>query len=174
MRIVKRYLFFILTLAITVIIFILDKESGKSVLTIAESSFIQMIMVLPPIMLLLGLMDVWVPRETMMKFMGNNSGVVGVLLAIALGSVAAGPLYAAFPITGVFIKKGVKFSNIMIFIGAWCTTKIPTLFFELSALGARYTFTRMIVNLPFIIIIAYLIEKILGKDELLEIYKNHS
>jgi len=157
-----------------IIIFILNKESGKSVLTIAESSFIQMIMVLPPIMLLLGLMDVWVPRETMMKFMGNNSGVIGVLLAIALGSVAAGPLYAAFPITGVFIKKGVKFSNIMIFIGAWCTTKIPTVFFELSALGARYTFTRMIVNLPFIIIIAYLIEKILGKDELLEIYKNHS
>lgn len=171
MKIIKRYLFFIIVLMITLGISIIDLESGKSITYVAINSFIQMVSVLPPIMLLLGLLDIWVPRETMIKYMGEDSGIKGILLAILFGSVAAGPLYAAFPVTAVFIKKGVKFSNVMIFIGAWCTTKIPTLLFELSALGYRYTFTRMLVNLPFIIIIGYFIEFILGRKELDEIYK---
>lgn len=172
MRLVKRYFFFIMVMIVTISISLVDYQSGKSVTTIALDSFIQMISVLPPIMLLLGLLDIWVPRETMIKFMGRDSGIKGVLLAILFGSIAAGPLYAAFPITALFIKKGVRFSNVMIFLGAWCTTKIPTLLFELSALGYKYTFTRMFVNLPFIILIGYLIEFILGKTELHSIYKD--
>lgn len=171
MKILKRYLFFFIILLITVGITLINFNCGKSIFTIALASFKQMISVLPPIMLLLGLLDVWVPRETMLKYMGGNSGIVGIALAIILGSVAAGPLYAAFPIIAVFTKKGVKFSNIMIFVGAWCTTKIPTLLFELAALGPKYTFTRMFVNLPFIILLGYIIEYLIGDKELKEIYK---
>jgi hypothetical protein len=58
-----------------------------------------------------------------------------VVLAILIGSAAAGPLYGAFPVAAVFMKKGVKFSNILIFIGAWSTTKIPMILFEVSSLG---------------------------------------
>lgn len=163
---------FFIVLFITLVIAIVDFNSGKSITKIALDSFSQMISVLPPIMLLLGLLEVWVPRETMLKYMGDNSGIMGIVLAIVFGSVAAGPLYAAFPITAVFIKKGVKFSNVMIFIGAWCTTKIPTLLFEVSALGYRYTFTRMFVNLPFIILLGYLIEWLLKEEDLRELYKN--
>jgi len=129
-------MFFFIVLFVTLIITIIDFNSGKSIANIAVDSFKQMISVLPPIMLLLGLLDIWVP------------------------------------ITAVFIKKGVKFSNVMIFLGAWCTTKIPTLLFELSALGYKYTFTRMFVNLPFIIILGYLIEGLLKEEDLKEIYKN--
>lgn len=172
MNILKRYMLFFIVLFITLVIAIVDFNSGKSITKIALDSFSQMISVLPPIMLLLGLLEVWVPRETMLKYMGDNSGIMGIVLAIVFGSVAAGPLYAAFPITAVFIKKGVKFSNVMIFIGAWCTTKIPTLLFEVSALGYRYTFTRMFVNLPFIILLGYLIEWLLKEEDLRELYKN--
>lgn len=172
MKLIKRYMFFIIVLLSTAIITLIDFESGKGITSIALDSFNQMISVLPPIMLLLGLLDIWVPRETMIKYMGKGSGIKGVLLSILFGSVAAGPLYAAFPITAVFIKKGVKFSNVMIFIGAWCTTKIPTLLFEISALGYKYTFIRMFVNLPFIILIGYIIEWILKKEDINFIYKN--
>jgi uncharacterized membrane protein YraQ (UPF0718 family) len=172
MKLIRRYLFFIIVLIVTVGITLVDFQSGNSISKIAFDSFKQMISVLPPIMLLLGLLDIWVPRETMIKYMGRDSGIKGILLAILFGSVAAGPLYAAFPVTAVFIKKGVRFSNVMIFIGAWCTTKIPTLLFEISALGYKYTFTRMLANLPFIIIIGYIIEWILKKEDLNDIYIN--
>ena len=40
-----------------------------------------MLSVLPPIMIMLGLMDVWVPREQLMKYMGNNSGIIGIFFS---------------------------------------------------------------------------------------------
>ena len=103
----------------------------------------EMLLVLPPIFVLLGLLDVWVPRETMIKFMGEKSGIIGVLLSIILGSAAAGPLYAAFPIAAVFMRKGVKFSNILIFMGPGPLQKIPMLLFELASMGTKFTLTRL-------------------------------
>ena len=84
---------FLMVLLITIIITYFNKEIGLKSFGIAFSSFRQMISVVPPIMLMLGLMDVWVPRETMMKYMGNKSGLKGIILAILMGSLAAGPMY---------------------------------------------------------------------------------
>lgn len=130
-----------------------------------------MLLVIPPVFILLGLLDVWVPRETMIKYMGERSGVKGIVLSIILGSAAAGPLYGAFPVAAVFMKKGVKFSNVLIFIGAWSTTKIPMLLFELSALGAAFTLTRLLIDIPGIILIAFLLNAYISKEEKESIYR---
>ncbi|WP_010243426.1 permease [Acetivibrio cellulolyticus] len=82
-----------------------------------------MLSVIPPIFILLGLLDVWVQRETMIRLMGEKSGIIGVTIAFLLGSAIAGLLYAVFPVAGVLLKKGSKFSNVLIFIGAWSTKK---------------------------------------------------
>lgn len=107
----------------------------------------------------------------MIKYMGEKLGLKGIILAIFLGSAAAGPLYGAFPIAAVFMKKGVKFRNILIFIGAWSTTKIPMFSFELSALGARFAVTRLLVNIPDIILIAYILCALVDKLEVKKIYE---
>ena len=93
-------------------------------------------------------------------------------MSILIGSAAAGPLYGAFPVAAVFMKKGVKFSNILIFIGAWSTTKIPMLLFEMTALGTKFAITRLLIDIPGIIIIAYVLSKLVTKDEVKEIYEN--
>lgn len=129
-----------------------------------------MLLVLPPIFLLLGLLDVWVPRETLMRFMGPGSGLKGLVLSFALGSAAAGPLYGAFPVAAVLMRKGASFSNILIFIGAWSTTKIPMLFFEMNYLGVRFALARLAIDIPGIIIIALAIKAIVPKAELERIY----
>lgn len=139
-------------------IFIFNKNLGMSVFNSTRSSFLQMLSVLPPIMLMLGLLDVWVSRESMMKYMGDNSGIVGILLSILIASLAAGPMYAAFPFTAVLLKKGVKFSNIIIFMNAWCVTKLSTLLFEIGALGYKFTFARLIIDIPGVIIMGYIVD----------------
>lgn len=65
--------------------------------------------------------------KTMTKFMGEGSGLKGILLAMFIGSAAAGPLYA-FPVAAVFMKKGVSLKNILIFIGAGLQQKFPLIF----------------------------------------------
>ena len=169
----KRYIFFIVCLIVTIIITILNKDLGLKSFNIAFSSFKQMLQVVPPIMIILALIDVWIPRETMMKYMGDNSGIKGVSIAMLIGSIAAGPMYAAFPFTKVLLKKGVKFSNIIIFMNAWCVTKISTLMFEFSSLGYKFTLARLLIDIPGVIIMGYLVQFLMTKDELDRLYKDN-
>lgn len=171
-KLLKRYRAFIIVLGVMLIITIFNVELGMKAFSITGYSLKEMILVIPPIFVLLGLLDIWVPRETMIKYMGENSGLKGILLAIFIGSAAAGPLYGAFPIAAVFMKKGVKFSNILIFIGAWSTTKIPMFLFEVASLGMKFAMTRLLIDIPGIIIIAFILSAVISDDEVKKLYDN--
>ena len=107
----------------------------------------------------------------MMKYTGKNSGLKGVLIAFLLGSAAAGPLYAAFPIAGIMLKKGSSLFNVFVFIGAWSTTKIPMLTFEAASLGIKFTIMRLILSVMGIVIIAGATEKLLNQEQQEKIYE---
>ncbi|MHB0896020.1 MAG: permease [Spirochaetales bacterium] len=167
---IKRYIGFIVAAAAFVaFILILPGYREKSLSMIVFQTK-TMLLVIPPIFILLGLLDVWVPREKMMRFMGPSSGMKGGVLAFLLGSFAAGPLYGAFPVAAVLMKKGASFTNILIFIGAWSTTKLPMLLFEMSALGVRFALSRLAIDIAGIIVIAIAIKRSLSKTEVEAIY----
>lgn len=170
-NILKRYWIFLLLLIVNVVIGLIFPEIGKRTLEISKQNVIEMLLVIPPIFVLLGLLDVWVDRTIMVKFMGKGSGIKGVLIAFLLGSAAAGPLYAAFPVAGVMMKKGSSLFNIFIFIGAWSTTKIPMLTFEAASLGLTFTLLRLGLSIVGILIIAFVTEKILSETHKEEIFR---
>ncbi|MEA4871787.1 MAG: permease [Synergistaceae bacterium] len=171
-NLIKRYKGFLIVLACVGMLTIFNRSVGVKAISISARSFVEMLFIIPPVFVLLGLLDVWVPRESMVRYMGEGSGLKGVLLSLFIGSAAAGPLYAAFPVSSVFMKKGVSFSNVMIFIGAWSTTKIPMVLFEFESLGASFALTRLLVDIPGIIIIALLLTKLGSKEEIRGIYQN--
>lgn len=167
----KRYLVFLIVFVAMILLTLFHRKLGLNAFRITANSVKEMLLVIPPIFILLGLLDIWVPKETMVKYMGEGSGLKGVLLSIFIGSAAAGPLYGAFPVAAVFMKKGVKFMNILIFIGAWSTTKIPMLLFEIAALGNKFAITRLLIDIPGIIIITFIISKLVSKKEIDKLYE---
>ena len=108
----KRYRMFLVLSGASIALTLLAPDIGWTALSITKENTLEMLSFLPPIFILLGLLDVWIDRETMMKYMGNGSGMRGGLLAFILGSAAAGPLYAAFPMAGVLLKKGASLFNV--------------------------------------------------------------
>lgn len=130
-----------------------------------------MLMILPPVFLLLGLLDAWVPRESMIRLMGPASGLRGTVLAFAMGSAAAGPLYGAFPVAAVLMKKGASFFNVLVFLGAWSTTKVPMFLFETQSLGWRFALSRLAVDLAGIVLISFLIARLMPKEEIERMYR---
>lgn len=116
-KFIKRYRFFLLLVLINGLLFMFKPELGRETAALSFRNLLEMLSVIPPIFLLLGLMDVWVPRETMMKYMGKDAGIKGGIFAFVLGSFSAGPLYASFPVAAVFLKKGVLLTNVFLFIG---------------------------------------------------------
>lgn len=171
-KIIKRYSYFLLFLFINIVLVFVMPDIGMSALKITKDNIITMLGLIPPIFILLGLLDVWIERETMMKYMGENSGIKGCIIAYIMGSAAAGPLYAAFPIAGVLLKKGVSLFNVFLFIGAWSVTKIPMLLFEATSLGLKFTVIRFCCNVIGIILIAFILSKFTDDTAKKEIYEN--
>lgn len=145
--------------------FLIAPSLAESALKKAGSSFVEMLWVVPPVFVLLGLLDVWVKRETMVKAMGKGSGLRGILLSFFLGSAAAGPLYAAFPVAVTLLRKGSSLRNVLIMIGAWSTTKIPLLMFEAGSMGMPFTLIRFGLNVVGILGIAWLTEQLMSSHE---------
>ena len=170
---IKRYRVFLLLALANIMIGLILPDIGKKSLELTRVNLMEMLSVIPPIFILLGLLDVWVDRATMMKYTGKGSGFKGVLIAFLLGSAAAGPLYAAFPVAGVMIKKGSSLMNVFIFIGAWSTTKIPMLTFEAASLGLPFTLTRLALSIMGIMGIALITQRSLNETQKQELYKLH-
>jgi len=171
LNLVKTYRYFLLIILFDVVITVFHPSTGYTIFQYTAGNFAEMLSVIPPIFLLLGLLDVWVPRETIIRYLGEGSGVKGIVLSIVLGAAAAGPLYGAFPIAAVMAKKGTKYSNIIIFLCSWSTLKIPMFLFEMSALGIKFALTRWLVNIPGILAIAYIIDRLIGAEDKAEFYR---
>jgi len=137
----------------------------------ATFQFVEMLKIVPPIFLMIGLLDVWVPREMMIKMMGDKSGLIGVMIAFLFGTFAAGPLIAAFPVAMIMLKKGARFANVMFFLTIWASAKLPIIFFQTTTLGIEFT---AISNVTLIIVYlagSFIIEKTFSQRELGQIYK---
>lgn len=169
-QIAKRYRVFLILFCCNLVISVVMPEIGLTAYSNMFGNIKEMISVIPPIFILLGLLDVWVDRATMMKYTGKGSGIKGILISFLLGSAAAGPLYAAFPVATVMLKKGSSIFNVLVFLGAWSTTKIPLLTFEAASLGMRFMLTRLCLSLVGIMAIAFITDKSLSQEERDEVY----
>jgi len=161
----RRYRLFFVIVLVDLVVLVIRPELGRTIFSHSWDVVAQMLAILPPVFLLLGLLDVWVPRETVMRFVGEGSGIRGTMLSIVLGAAAAGPLYGAFPVAHTMSRKGASYFNIIVFIGAWSTLKIPMFLFELSSLGTRFAVSRWVVNVVGIIIMAALINRTLDQSD---------
>lgn len=172
-QVLKRYKVFIVLLLVQILLIVTLPETGWNSLKNIESNVKEMLGVIPPVFILLGLLDVWVDRQTMMKYTGSGSGIKGAFISFILGSVAAGPLYAAFPIAAIMLKKGSSLFNVFLFIGAWSTTKIPMLTFEASSLGIPFMAVRLCMSIVGITLIAESMNGMLSKKDKATIYEKN-
>jgi len=169
MDFIKNNKLLVVSLIGLVVLFLFSVDKGLEASSNAIDNFKTVGMVLPPIFVLIGLLDVWVPKETMIKFMGKGSGIKGGLIAILLGAVGAGPLIVAFPIAALLIKKGAKLSYVFLFLGAWTSVKLPIFMFELANFGSKFTLIHVSSNLLIYLIGAIIIEVSLKSNDLTEI-----
>lgn len=113
----------------------------------------EMALIMPPVFILMGLIEVWVPKDKIQKWLGHGSGLKGGVISVLFGSLPTGPLYAAFPMTASLLKKGASVTNMVLFLGSWAALKIPQLIVEAKFLGLGFTGLRFILTLAALILI---------------------
>lgn len=158
MKNVKKYIFLLVFLILIGLSYMFDFAAGEKIGMNFWMFFKEMILFLPLMFILIGLFDVWVPRERIEKHIGKESGWKGTGLVILLATLQAGPLYGAFPFAYILWKKGCSIRNVFIYLGAFSTIKIPMLTFEIGFLGLKFSLLRTLITLPLFILIGYLME----------------
>ena len=154
----KQYLWLFIYLVLTLASFAFGFHPGKEVFGNFTKFFIEMVTFIPFLFIIVGLFDVWFPKERVQKHIGQESGIKGILIVIVLAMLQAGPLYGAFPVAYMLHKKGASIKNIFIYLGAFSSLKIPMLGMEIGYLGIHFTLARTTVSLPLFIAVGYFME----------------
>ncbi|PGL69446.1 permease [Bacillus sp. AFS055030] len=155
----KKYRFFFILLVVFIVLPLINHSLGMKAFQLTGNSLIKMLFLLPPVLIFVGLLDKWVEKETIIKYMGNKSGIYGVLFAFLLGGIAVGPLYLAFPIAVLLLKKGASIRYVVFFLGVWTTAKLPIVIYEFASFGMKFTLIHICLGLVFYYLMGMIFEK---------------
>lgn len=139
-------------------------EPGKIISGNFNDFIMELASFLPVMFLLVGLFDVWIPKEMIEKEIGQKSNWLGSFWVVLLAMLQAGPLYGAFPVAYILRKKGASVRNVFIYLSTFSCLKLPLLTFEVSFLGWKFSLLRTLFTLPVFLLIGLIMEKYLGKD----------
>ncbi len=118
-----------------------------------------MLRILPPVFILIGLFEVWVSPEAVQKHCGKDSDWRSYLWAILLAGTCVGGIQMAFPVAYALYKKGARLRMIFTYVGAAAICRIPLTTFEISFLGLKFTLIRWLVSLPLVMVVAVFLER---------------
>lgn len=160
LRLIKKNKILFVALIAYVLLFVVDKEKGLTALSESKYYFIEMLEILPAVFILVAIIQAWIPTRVIVKHFGDGSGIKGILIAFAVGSLSAGPIYAAFPVCKMLYKKGASIKNIVIILSSWAVIKVPMLITEVKFMGTHYMLVRWFFTIIAILMMALLMGKL--------------
>ncbi|MEH7457907.1 permease [Bacillus sp. JJ1127] len=164
----RKYHFFFILLSVLIILTLINQTVGWKAFQLTGKSILDMLLLLPPVLVFVGLLDKWVEKETLIRYMGKKSGIYGTLFSLLLGGIAAGPLYVAFPIAALLLKKGASIRYIVFFLGVWTTAKLPVIVYEFASFGVKFTLIHICFGLLFFYLMGVIFEKFYDHRQLLK------
>ena len=162
----KDNLFFIVVAIAYIVMFIVRPDMG--IVSVKNSAYYikEMLLIMPVIFVLTALLDAWVAKEKITKYLGKESKTKGVALSFVLGSISAGPIYAAFPMCVMLHKKGASVRNLVIILSSWAVIKVPMLLNEAKFLGPKFMLVRWVLTIIAIIIFSWITAKMVKDEDL--------
>jgi uncharacterized membrane protein YraQ (UPF0718 family) len=165
-KLIKNNIFFVLVVMAYLVLMIFHSQTGLQGIYNSGYYMKEMLMIMPAIFILTALLDSWVPKETIIKTLGKEAKTKGIIFSFLLGSISAGPIYAAFPLCVMLHKKGATIKNIVIILSSWAVVKIPMLINEAKFLGLTFMVVRWILTVISIMIFAWIMGKIVKDSDL--------
>jgi uncharacterized membrane protein YraQ (UPF0718 family) len=156
-----------LVLVVLAYLLLLVFDTEKAITSFNNSLYYlkEMLLVMPVVIIFTILISAWIPQKTIINHLGASSGLKGNLLAVLIGMLSTGPIYAAFPIAGIIKHKGGSTQNVVIILSTWAVVKVPMLINEVKFLGFKFMITRWILTIIAIIIFAKITQLIVDNKK---------
>jgi len=119
-----------------------------------------MLLILPPAFIIIGLFEVWVSREKIENSFGSASGFKRHIYAILLAATTVGGTFVAFPVANSLYHKGADYSSIFTYITSASLVMIPMSIMEASIIGLEFTILRIGLSLPLVVLSSIWLNKL--------------
>lgn len=106
----------IIALVAFIVAFMKDKNKAMQSIKMAAKSFIKIFPMVLIIIVAIGLLLGFVPPDQISRLVGEQSGIVGVLLIGVFGAVMYIPALISFPLGASLLKSGASVAAVAAFI----------------------------------------------------------
>jgi len=142
-----------IALAVGIAAVIVYRRDGQArFFEILISDFYLFVDILPKVLaacLIASFVAVLMPRETVLRWVGAESGLLGILVAMLAGVVCPGGPITIFPIAAAFVAIGADVGAAIAFITSWTLLGYArVLVWEWPFFGAEFVMWRIVVSLP--------------------------
>jgi len=160
---VRNFLIYLVFAIFVAVSYKFNYHPGKQIGANFAKFLLNMMKILPPAFVLIGLFEVWVRKEAVERHLGAGSGVKGYLSAIMLAGTIIGGPYVAFPVACSLYNKGARLAVIFTYVSAASICRVPMTIFEASFMGLKFTLIRYLVSLPLVVMSGKILESYLMK-----------
>ncbi len=150
-----------LTGALLLISLVVSRKKTLLALKKAWKSFEKILPELIAIMLFVGLLIALLDPGTISALLGDNSGVLGLLIASVVGSITLIPGFVAFPMADMLLNNGAGITQIALFISTLMMVGVVTFPVERKYFGTKLTVLRNSFAFGFSFLVAGLMGMIL-------------
>jgi uncharacterized membrane protein YraQ (UPF0718 family) len=136
-------------------------------LEILVSDFHLFIDILPKVLaacLIAAFVAVLMPRQTVLRWVGAESGVLGILIATLAGMICPGGPITIFPVAAAFVAIGADIGAAVAFITSWTLLGYARiLVWELPFFGGEFVIWRTIISIPLPIVAGLLARTVVAR-----------
>lgn len=90
-----------------------------------------------------GMVQALIPKELLSKWVGEESGMRGILIGTVAGGFAPGGPYVSLPIVAALLHSGASIGTTVAFLTGWSLWAINRLPMEVGILGWKFTLIRL-------------------------------
>jgi uncharacterized membrane protein YraQ (UPF0718 family) len=95
-----------------------------------------------------GLIQALIPQDVILRWIGKDSGLQGLLIGSMAGAMTPGGPMLSFPILASLYQQGAGAGPLVAYLSAWSLLGVHRLIiWEIPMLGPRFAFTRIAVTL---------------------------
>ncbi len=155
---------YLVTFLLIIISYKKDKEKTYKALLKGWKSIENILPQFLGIILVVGITLAALRPEVITNIIGDNSGILGVILAAVLGSVVMMPTFVAFSTGDMLLKNGAGIAQVAALISTLTLIGIITIPLEAKYIGKRATIYRNILAFVFSIIVAFFVEMVVTME----------
>lgn len=138
-----------------------DKKKTKMALKKAWKSFENILPQFLAVLVLIGLALAILDADTISRLIGNESGMMGVMIAVVIGSVTLIPGFVAFPLAAALLESGAGYMQIAAFVSSLMMVGVATMPMEIKTFGRKTAILRNLAAVIFSVVSACVIGVIL-------------